>query len=342
MIINMQAFTTKGKPLWEELDREITFLSNHPDDRLALERIKRLHYLYNRTCADLSEMRTYGVERDICSYLEALCARAYSELHAVERTTSWQPRPRHWLRCVFPQTVRRYWGKLAASCILTLVGVAIGSVLLLVDPGSKEVLLNYSHLSISPSERVAKEEAKVQDPYKGRKLSGSVWYLTHNTRVSYMVMASGISYGILTFLLLFSNGLLLGAVCTDYIIGGEGVFLTGWLLPHGSVEIPGILIAGQAGLIIAGALLGGRTRMNLATRLRQVLPDITTLAIGIALMMGWAGIIEAVFSQYHEPVLPYGVKISFGAIQLLLVIWYFSYCGRNTAGATPVNGEASR
>ena len=328
MIINMQEFTEKGKPLWEALDQEISLMASKPSRRLTLQQVRRLHYLYSRTCADLSEMRTYGVERDVCAYLESLCARSYAELHTLEKRSLPHFNPWLWLSCTFPQTVRRHWTKLLVSFVLTVMGVAIGASLMAVDIRSKEVMLPYSHLAITPSERVAKEESEVRDPYEGRKLSGSLWYLTHNTRVSYTVLASGVTCGILTFLLLFSNGVLLGAVCFDYIAGGESVFLTGWLLPHGSVEIPGILIAGQAGLIIAAAMIGGRTRLSLSMRLRRILPDITTLAFGIMLMMGWAGIIEAAFSQYHEPVVPYWVKITFGTIQLLLLTWYFCFAGR--------------
>jgi hypothetical protein len=44
-------------------------------------------------------------------------------------------------------------------------------------------------------------------------------------------------------------------------------------------------------------------------------------------MLIWAGIIEAFFSQYHEPVLPYAVKIAFGLIELAL-LWVFLLRGR--------------
>ncbi len=328
MIINMQKFTAKGEPIWAELDQQISQMADNPSHRLSLQQVRRLHYLYSRSCADLSEMRTYGVEREVCAYLEALCARAYAELHTLEKRTLPKLHPWLWLSCTFPQTVRRHWIKLLLSFVLTTMGVIVGSSLMAVDPRSKEVMLPYAHLAITPAERVAKEETKVHDPYAGRKLSGSIWYLTHNTRVSYTVLASGVTCGILTFLLLFSNGILLGAVCFDYIAAGEGLFLTGWLLPHGAVEIPGILIAGEAGLIIAAAMIGGRTRLSLAMRLRAILPDITTLAIGVMLMMGWAGAIEAAFSQYHEPVVPYWVKIVFGTIQLLLLAWYLCFAGR--------------
>jgi len=332
MIINMQEFTARGRPLWEELDQMLELISRDAARKLSLEQVKRIHYLYSRSCADLSEMRTYGVERDVCDYLEALCARAYAELHTMQKRHCLRLQPAEWLTCTFPQCVRRHSRKLLLALVLTLLGVVMGAALLALDPQSKEVLLPYAHLAITPAERVAKEEMAERNSYEGRKLSGSVWYMTHNSRVGFVVIASGVTCGVLTFILLFSNGVLLGAVGFDYIAGGESVFLTGWLLPHGSVEIPAILLAGQAGLILGAALIGGRTRLSLAMRLRQALPDLATITLGMVLMMAWAGVIEAAFSQYHEPVLPYAFKIAFGAVQLLLLFWYFGCAGRRGRG----------
>jgi hypothetical protein len=50
-------------------------------------------------------------------------------------------------------------------------------------------------------------------------------------------------------------------------------------------------------------------------------------------MLVWAGIVEAFFSQYHAPVLPYGVKIAFGATELVLLILFLSRCGRKSETA---------
>ena len=63
-------------------------------------------------------------------------------------------------------------------------------------------------------------------------------------------------WGVGTIVMLFYNGVILGAVTVDYIRAGQTKFLAGWLLPHGAVEIPSILIAGQAGLVLALALIG--------------------------------------------------------------------------------------
>ena len=128
--------------------------------------------------------------------------------------------------------------------------------------------------------------------------------MTHNIQVTALTMAMGLTWGFGTLVLLFYNGVILGAVCADYIAGGQGVFLTGWLLPHGAVEIPSILIGGQAGFVLASALIGWGDRVPRAERLRLVAPDLFAIIGGAACMLVWAGIVEAFVSQYHQPVLP--------------------------------------
>ena len=49
-----------------------------------------------------------------------------------------------------------------------------------------------------------------------------------------------------------------------------------------------------------------------------------TIIGGVAVMLVWAGIVEAFFSQYHAPVLPYGVKIAFGAVELVALTWFLA------------------
>ena len=162
----------------------------------------------------------------------------------------------------------------------------------------------------------------------GRKSSFAAQLMQNNIRVSVLAMALGMTFGVGTLIVLFYNGVILGAVVVDYVAAGQTTFLLGWLLPHGSVEIPAILVGGQAGLVLARALIGRGDRDSLRQRLRKVGPDLMTLMFGVALMLIWAGLIEAFFSQYHAPVLPYGVKIAFGTIELLLLTFYLSKCGR--------------
>ena len=141
-------------------------------------------------------------------------------------------------------------------------------------------------------------------------------------------MALGLTFGTGTLVLLFHNGVILGAVATDYIAGGQGVFLAGWLLPHGSVEIPAILLGGQAGFILAGALIGWGERTPRVQRLRAVAADLVTIVSGAGALLIWAGTVEAFVSQYHQPVIPYGLKIAFGVCELIALALYLGWVGR--------------
>jgi hypothetical protein len=64
--------------------------------------------------------------------------------------------------------------------------------------------------------------------------------------------------------------------------------------------------------------------------MRAIAPDLVTLIFGVALMLIWAGFIEAFLSQYHQPVIPYWAKIAFGTVELLLLILFLAKSGRGS------------
>jgi uncharacterized membrane protein SpoIIM required for sporulation len=175
---------------------------------------------------------------------------------------------------------------------------------------------------------VAKEESAKTDRLRGEKASFSAELMTHNIHVTVLTLALGMTWGVGTLVLLFYNGVILGAVAADYVGAGYGTFLTGWLLPHGSIEIPAILLGGQAGLVLAGALIGWGGRASRSERLRAVAPDLFAIVAGAAALLVWAGIVEAFISQYHQPVLPYGLKIAFGGCELAALAAFLAWAGR--------------
>jgi uncharacterized membrane protein SpoIIM required for sporulation len=186
----------------------------------------------------------------------------------------------------------------------------------------------FGHDRLKPSQRVAEEEKLTKDRLTGNRTNFSSQLMTNNTRVSILTLSLGATWGIGTILILFYNGISMGAIVTDYVSDGQARFLLGWLLPHGAIEIPAILVAGQAGFVLARGLIGWGDRTPLTGRLRTISPDLVTLSIGFALMLVWAGFVEAFLSQYHEPVVPYGAKIAFGLLELGALILYLGRSGR--------------
>ncbi len=326
MIIDLQRFVEAERTYWTELEALLDKLEADPGCQLPLEQLKQFHYLYERASADLARIMTFASEPELRRYLESLVARAYGEIHET-RDKPHRLAPAHWFFNTFPQTFRRHVRAFWLSAAITVVGATFGGLAISFDPEAKEVILPFSHLLGDPAARVAEEERATSDRLSGEKTTFSTFLMTHNTEVSILTLALGMSWGVGTVVMLFYNGVILGAVVVDYVLAKQTKFLLGWLLPHGSFEIPAILIAGQAGLILGGALIGWGKRISLPGRLRQVSRDVVTLICGVALLLVWAGFVEAFLSQYHEPIIPYWIKISFGVLELLLLTVFLAQSG---------------
>lgn len=330
MIIDLQRFVAAGQPHWSELEKLLTQMEAEPNVTLSLTELTRFHELYERAAADLARLTTFASEPATRRYLEHLVARGYGEIHETRERRS-RLRPLKWFFNTLPRTFRRHVRTFYLTVAITLAGCTFGGLALIFDPESRHVTMAFGHDQMTPEERVRQEEQSAGERLDGRKSSFSAFLMTHNTKVSIFTLALGMTWGVGTIILLFYNGIIMGAIAVDYIQAGQTKFLLGWLMPHGVIEIPAILIAGQAGLLLARALIGWGTRVPLTTRLRAVSADVTTLIFGVALMLVWAGLIEAFFSQYHEPVMPYSVKIAFGAVELILLVLFFARAGKDSA-----------
>jgi uncharacterized membrane protein SpoIIM required for sporulation len=325
VILDLPRFVAGEQPYWDELRALLDRRRDDPAARLELREVERFHYLYERCSSDLARLDSFSEPR-LRAYLESLVARAYSEIHesrAGGRRVAW----REWLTA-FPRAFRRRSAAFALSLAITLLGSSFGGLAVKADPQAKTVILPFNELMGSPRERVAQEERARNDRLKDVKATFSAQLMTHNIRVTLLTLASGLTWGVGTVILLFYNGVILGAVAADYTMAGQGVFLLGWLLPHGSVEIPAILLGGQGGLVLAGALIGWGDRRTRAERFRAVAGDLFTIAAGAAAMLVWAGVVEAFVSQYHQPVLPYSLKIAVGVAESAALWIYLWRAGR--------------
>jgi len=330
VIIDLRRFMETERAHWLELEGVLDALERDPARRLSVAETRRLHYLYARVSSDLAKVATFSSEPAMKRYLEGLVARAYGEIHET-RAVPHRLRIAHWLACALPRAFRRHFGAFALAAALTAGGALLGGGAVALDPDVKEIILPYEHLLGNPAQRVAEEERQTGDRLRGAKAQGAAWYIRHNTQVAIGTFGLGLSWGVGTVLMLVLNGIILGAVSADYVLAGQTRFLLAWLLPHGALEIPAILVAGQAGLLLAGAVIGGRRRAALGARLREAAPDLMTLIGGVALMLVWAGVVEAFLSQYHKLVLPYGLKILLGVCELGALAAYFGLCGRRPA-----------
>ena len=329
MIINLEKFILEETPYWESLEKLSNQLSSGEIRSLDYKKLEEIHYLYQRAADDLAKIQDFSSDTQIKQYLEQLVANAFSNIYyGQSKKHRFRPIQLFFIR--FPQVFRKHKNAFLLSFLITFVGMIFGGVALLIDQDAKSIVMPFSHLKNDPSERVQQEEIAKEDRMAGRKSSFAAYLMTHNIKVSIFTFALGISFGLGTIILLFYNGIILGAVAIDYMMAGETEFLIGWLLPHGSIEIPAILIAGQAGFVLAKAVIGWQNELVLKDRVKAISGDVMILVFGFSVMLIWAGIVESFISQYHEPRLPYLAKIIFGFIELVLLAFLLTTSGKKS------------
>lgn len=331
MILNLERFQLQARPRWEALDALLTTLENRPDRRLNMAEAERLQDLYAQTATDLNRVTHGALAPEVRQYLERLVARAYAELYFAPPTRSELWQPRQWLRIFteFPEAFRRQARYFALALLVTILGCTLGGVAVYYDPTAVDVLLPADYLR-NPAQRVLREQ-KGERPESSSVQTEAAFsgeLIKHNIQVALLTAALGVTFGIGTAILLFENGVLLGAVAVRYSQQGFGLFMSAWLMPHGVFEIPSILIAGQAGFYLARLLLRRSEDRDVRRQMREWL----VLIAGLAMMLTWAGIMEAFFSQHHAPVLPYGFKVAVALAELLLLTMYLLLIGRKKLG----------
>jgi uncharacterized membrane protein SpoIIM required for sporulation len=327
VIVDLERFIAAERQGWNQLETTLNRLEADPNLKMTLEEVQRFHELYEHAAANLAKLTTFSSEPQTRRYLESLVARAYGEIHET-REKRRRIFPVKWFFRTLPQTFRRHIREFQLAVVVTLVGCVFGGLAAGMDPDSRYVTMPFGYDQLKPSERVKQEETRVVDRLAGEKPLFSAYLMRNNIQVSITTLSLGTTYGLGTLVVLFYNGVILGSIAYDYVSDGQTRFLLGWLMPHGVIEIPAILIAGQAGFVLAFAFIGWGKSNTLRERLRGVSRDTVTLAFGFAVLLVWAGFVEAFLSQYHEPVISYGSKIAFGSVELVLLCLYLAKSGR--------------
>jgi uncharacterized membrane protein SpoIIM required for sporulation len=168
------------------------------------------------------------------------------------------------------------------------------------DPEAAHYLVPAEHAKLDPNER-AKEEAAGEVAGVQEQAAFTSFLFTHNISVAFLAFGLGITVGVGTAVLLFSNGLMLGALAYTYAAKGLAGWFWAWILPHGIPEITAICLAGGAGFQLARGLALPRG-LSRSTSLRR------------EALFVLAGFIEGTISQIHPPKLSVELKIGFALV----------------------------
>lgn len=290
-------FRHQHQATWRELEALTDRALHGGLRRLESAELARLPVLYRQVVASLAVARATALDRALVEYLEALTARAHVAVYAGRRPGT---RPiRRLLFRTFPAALRSSGAAIAISAALLLLGAAVAALLVWLDPTWYYAFVDVSMAAgRDPS---ASTEALRHTLYdsgaSARQLSDFAASLfAHNARIGMAAFALGIAAGVPTSLLLFTNGLTLGAFVALFAQRGLLLELLGWLLPHGIPELTAVVLCGAAGLLVAKAVVFPGDR-SVAAALRDAGGRAAALVMGSIVLFGFAGIIEGVFRQ---------------------------------------------
>lgn len=316
LCVDNEAFAAAHQAEWDRLAALV-----RRRRRLTGAEVDDMVSLYQRASTHLSQLRATAVDPARTAALSALVARARSAVTGAH-VPSWQVVAR-FARDDFPAAVyRARWWWLGAALGSIVIGVAAGAWIAR-SPAVQSALL-------PPAEA----RALVQHQFRGyysaspaAAFAAKVW--TNNVWVAAEALIFGILLGIPTLWVLIVNALNGGVDGGFLFAHGKGVLFFSLILPHGMLELSAVFLSAAAGLRLGWTVIDPGNR----PRLRAIAEEgraTVTIAIGMIVVLGVSGIIEAFVTPSH---LPTWARIAIGAVAVTAFVAYALWFGRRASRA---------
>ncbi|MBN2494191.1 MAG: stage II sporulation protein M [Deltaproteobacteria bacterium] len=295
-------FRRERERQWIELESLLEQADRRGLRSLSADDLHRLPALYRVAVSSLSVARAISLDRNMLDYLESLVARAYICIYSVK------PRTGMTIRSFFTDDFPAMARRVAAGILLALVVMGTGVIVgydTRDDPDAYHAIVP-DEMAQGRTHTTSTEKLR-EVLYSGEERSGSelgffaTFLFTHNAKIGLLSFALGFALGLPTLLLLFYNGLILGAMAGLYASRGLGLEFWAWVLPHGVTELLAVCLCGGAGLALSLAVIrpGRHGRM---WALSSTGKKAALVVLGAVAMFFVAGIIEGIFRQIVQDV----------------------------------------
>jgi len=302
----------KRRPHWDRLATLLAQSDASGLGQLSRAELQEMALLYRQVAADLSVLRQDTTARTYAVHVNQLLARAHHIIYSGRKTnlrTLFL-----FLRDEYPAVFQHQIGFVLASLAVSVGFGILGVVLTNARPEFMRHFVGPEMIATMERHQMWTESIVSIAPKESSKI------MTHNLSVSFVTFAGGIVFGLGTFYMLFVNGIMLGVIGTACHQYGMSILLWSFVAPHGSLELPAILIAGGAGFRLGYSMLfPGSLRWKESVALGGI--EATRLVSGIIPMLIVAGTLEGFFSPSQAPI---WLKFTVGGMLFtLLNLWLF-------------------
>jgi uncharacterized membrane protein SpoIIM required for sporulation len=311
-VILSNQWLAKRRPYWDRLNWLLSQATQNGVRSLSRAELRETALLYRQAASDLSTLRQDPTARAYAELVNQLLARAHHIIYS-SRRKGFQ-KVFYFLRDDYPALIQRRFRYVLLSLVILLAGGTLGTVLTLARPQFMRHMLGPRMVDTIEHHKMWTESIVGVEP----EASGAI--MTNNITVCFIAFAGGIAFGLLTIFSMFYNGLLLGVVGVACQQHGMSLSLWSFVAPHGSLELPSIILAGAAGLRLGrGVVFPGLYRWRDSIALAGA--EATRIVAGVIPLLVVAGTLEGFFSPSSVP-----IKFKFivgGCLFTLLIVWLF-------------------
>jgi uncharacterized membrane protein SpoIIM required for sporulation len=311
-IILSNQWLEKRRPYWERLSSLLNQAGATGVRQLTRAELREAALLYRQAASDVSTLRQDPTARAYAEHVNQLLARAHHIIYS-NRGTSFLKVLR-FLRDDYPVIFQRQIRYVLVSLIILLGGALLGAVLTVARPEFMRHMLGPEMVATIERHEMWTHSIVGVEPMASSRI------MTNNLSVCFIAFAGGILFGLLTVWSMFFNGMLLGVIGVACQQHGMSLDLWSFVAPHGSLELPSIILSGAAGLRLGYGVLfpGIYSRRDSIARAGV---EASRLVAGIIPLLVIAGTLEGFFSPSNAPVwLKFTVG---GSLFTLLLMWLF-------------------
>ncbi len=317
-------FRRERERSWRRLETLLATVERAGVATLSAEDLARLPALHRTAASSLSVARAVSLDKNLTDYLESLVARSamivYGNHTGLRRVSG------RFLRA-FPARVRASWRPLLLATLLLVGGGVTGFELCTAEPSIYPSIVPESMASgrdFSATRSELRDTLYDDGDMEGFLTTFASFLFQNNARVGMLCFALGFVAGLPVFMLLFWNGMVLGAMTAVFHGQGLAAEWWAWILPHGITELGAVVLCGAAGLQLGHALVfpGRRSRLHEMGRAGR---GAAVIVVGSVGMLAFAALIEGYFRQ-----LVHDVDVRYGTAAATAVLWlaYFLIVGR--------------
>ena len=312
MTVLSNLWIQKRTPYWERLTSLVAAAGQNRLKGLSRSELQELALLYRQVASDLSTLRQDRTSAALAAQVNHLLARAHHIIYSSRKST-WRNFLLY-LRDGYPLVFRQQIRYAFAALVIMLVGTLLAAAFTLDDARFAAPIVGSTVLASVERHEMWTNSIVSASP------QASSFIMTNNLTVSFMSFAGGLLFGAGSVFEMFYNGLMLGAVAVVCQKAGMAIPLWSFVAPHGSLELPAIVIAGAAGLRLGhGMLFPGIYKWK--DSVARAGAESVRLVSGVIPMLIVAGSLEGFFSPSSAPV---ALKFSVGAgLFVLLLVWLF-------------------